>query len=35
MSELFEKSIPDVLDFIIDKTYNECMRDNEDKLKEY
>lgn len=35
LSGLFNKPIPDVLDFIIEKVYSECMTDNEGKLKNY
>ncbi|MCU4491836.1 hypothetical protein KTI63_05040 [Acinetobacter guillouiae] len=35
LAELFNKSIPDVLDFIIEKTYNDCMTDTQGKSKNY
>ncbi|EOR09490.1 hypothetical protein F896_00982 [Acinetobacter genomosp. 15BJ] len=35
LAEYFNKSIPDVLDFVIDKVYTECMTDAEGKPKKY
>ncbi|CAB1217965.1 hypothetical protein [Acinetobacter bouvetii] len=35
LAEYFNKSIPDVLDFIIEKVYTECMTDTDGKPKKY
>ncbi|AXY61161.1 hypothetical protein CDG61_14765 [Acinetobacter sp. WCHAc010052] len=35
LSELFNKPIPDVLDFIIEKIYNECTTDTDGKSKNF
>jgi hypothetical protein len=35
LAEYFNKSIPDVLDFVIEKVYTECMTDTDGKPKKY
>lgn len=35
LAEYFNKSIPDVLDFVIEKVYTECMTDTDGKTKKY